>query len=178
MRAARTCCCTLFCLGAAYALHVADRASTSTSRHGALGALPQIRYNGRNAHSAIASHISYLESVGPAASAGLLELATLGAHVRLDGVVCVQVVDAEIGCPRPCKLQATQRGRGGVSESRAKHSWDATRRCNELMPLNIYLRERMRLVVHLSFLHPCMTLKNKPFRHFRDASRTKPPHKT
>eukprot|EP00178_Gracilaria_changii_P016258 TRINITY_DN4609_c1_g1_i2.p1 TRINITY_DN4609_c1_g1~~TRINITY_DN4609_c1_g1_i2.p1 ORF type:complete len:214 (+),score=27.03 TRINITY_DN4609_c1_g1_i2:306-947(+) len=34
-----------------------------------------------------------LESVGPAASAGLLELATLRAHVRLDRVVGVQVVD-------------------------------------------------------------------------------------
>lgn len=38
---------------------------------------------------------TYLESVGPAASAGLLELASLGAHVRLDGVVGVQVVDTE-----------------------------------------------------------------------------------
>ncbi len=38
---------------------------------------------------------AYLESVGPAAAAGLLELASLGAHVRLDGVVGVQVVDAE-----------------------------------------------------------------------------------
>lgn len=37
----------------------------------------------------------YLESVGPATSAGLLELASLGAHVWLDGVVGVQVVDAE-----------------------------------------------------------------------------------
>lgn len=38
---------------------------------------------------------SYLESIGLAASTGLLELASLGAHVRLDGVVGVQVVDAD-----------------------------------------------------------------------------------
>ena len=37
--------------------------------------------------------VSHLESVGPAASASLLELAALGAHVRLDRVVGVKVVD-------------------------------------------------------------------------------------
>lgn len=41
------------------------------------------------------SENSHLESVGPAATTGLLELATLGAHVRLHTVVGVQVVHAE-----------------------------------------------------------------------------------
>lgn len=62
------------------------------------GTSPPNRYTyayvaGKNISGGV--HQRYLESVGPAASAGLLELASLGAHVRLDGVVGVQVVDAE-----------------------------------------------------------------------------------
>lgn len=60
-------------------------------------------------------HQVYLESVGPAASAGLLELATLGAHVRLDGVVGVQVVDAENGVSKTARGSQAKYNREGIT---------------------------------------------------------------
>lgn len=59
---------------------------------------------------------SHLESVGPAATTGLLELAALGPDVRLDGVVGVQVVDAKI---RKIRCNTRRWSREGVMNNRA-----------------------------------------------------------
>lgn len=58
---------------------------------------------------------SYLEAVGPAASTGLLELASLRAHVRLDAVVGVQVVDT--GTAMDAKYKRQQMEASGVTDT-------------------------------------------------------------
>lgn len=118
----------LFLIGCGMRPPNSNHPSASTSGYGALDALPEATQPVESRQNLLLHH-TYLESVGPAASAGLLELATLGAHVRLDGVVGVQVVDAANGVPQDSvQITSATRGAGG-HEFRATRR-DAMRRCN------------------------------------------------